>query len=433
MAQSRLEKIGTIYTRATGLIKSGALSWEDRPLWYDLYEAFPPKEEPRFDRPAPNLPLKKIFYEEDNIRALFHQRNKNIGATNMFDSKHKTLTQKFIDNYRKIEAQYGGEGARQQIYEEALDLLKRDREVGKEDENVSLSSTFKDAQESREKPNLKVKWRRMQSLILQQECCTTEQFTPIVLKVTRQVMEALKRQIRTICDDLQEGTAQLPDVISDRFRQSFDMRNTVSASTTSTTTTIIKKIIIHFVTLLYIHDIMLNYFRNNQNDLALDFLKQIAVSHALKGVTPMEFRIIDWFLVHYLMKNKVVSDENISTFLVYLNTLSNHIAKFYESQSVRAKMMDKLTTDKENDRENKARENYRLMKKWKSQVETLKDQYGFVEDLLTNLHDMKRTEDEESIDTLTLKQTDFIMKHFVRKRKESKSSKKSNRSAKSFN
>lgn len=82
MAGSRLERIGTIYSRyfrfniisfiflrASGLIRSGALKWEDRPLWYDIYEAFPPKEEPRFDRPVPNIKLKHIFYEEDKIRA----------------------------------------------------------------------------------------------------------------------------------------------------------------------------------------------------------------------------------------------------------------------------------------------------------------------------------------------------------------------------
>lgn len=55
--------------RATALIDSGAQAWEERPVWYDIYEAFPPKDEPRFDRPIPNMKLKKIFYEEDKIRA----------------------------------------------------------------------------------------------------------------------------------------------------------------------------------------------------------------------------------------------------------------------------------------------------------------------------------------------------------------------------
>lgn len=50
-------------------MKANSLKWEDRPLWFDIYEKFPPKEEPRFDRPAPSIPLRKIFYAEDKARA----------------------------------------------------------------------------------------------------------------------------------------------------------------------------------------------------------------------------------------------------------------------------------------------------------------------------------------------------------------------------
>jgi small subunit ribosomal protein S23 len=52
-----------------GLLKSGALKEEDKPIWYDIYKAFPPKYEPRYDRPAPDLPLRNLFYPEDTIRA----------------------------------------------------------------------------------------------------------------------------------------------------------------------------------------------------------------------------------------------------------------------------------------------------------------------------------------------------------------------------
>lgn len=55
--------------RVTGLLKTGAMKPDDRPLWYELYEAFPPKLEPRYDRPAPNVPIRNIFYEEDVARA----------------------------------------------------------------------------------------------------------------------------------------------------------------------------------------------------------------------------------------------------------------------------------------------------------------------------------------------------------------------------
>jgi small subunit ribosomal protein S23 len=43
----------------------------DKPLWYDIYRAFPPLMEPRVDRAVPDhdKPLRQIFYEEDAIRA----------------------------------------------------------------------------------------------------------------------------------------------------------------------------------------------------------------------------------------------------------------------------------------------------------------------------------------------------------------------------
>ncbi|CAH1994536.1 unnamed protein product [Acanthoscelides obtectus] len=153
MAGSRLERIGTIYSRTAGLIQSGALNWADRPLWYDIYEAFPPKEEPRYDRPAPNMKLKQIFYKEDRIRAMFHRNNKHIGATNMFNHNYKTLTQRFIDTYQKVEQQYAGNATEEQIYKEAIGILKSEFESKKEkaaveheEESVSLSSQFRQAQ-----------------------------------------------------------------------------------------------------------------------------------------------------------------------------------------------------------------------------------------------------------------------------------------------
>ena len=93
MASSRLERIGNIYTRYAintfckvlifyrllkiwfkfcrmrGLLRSGAIKPEDKPLWYDVYEAFPPKIEPQYGRKAPDITIRNIFYPEDIIRA----------------------------------------------------------------------------------------------------------------------------------------------------------------------------------------------------------------------------------------------------------------------------------------------------------------------------------------------------------------------------
>ena len=55
--------------RVQGLLRSGALKPEDKPLWYEVYEAFPPKYEPKYGRVSPETPVRQIFYSEDTIRA----------------------------------------------------------------------------------------------------------------------------------------------------------------------------------------------------------------------------------------------------------------------------------------------------------------------------------------------------------------------------
>ncbi|KAK0085932.1 hypothetical protein PV325_004226 [Microctonus aethiopoides] len=102
MAQSRLERIGTIFSRVTNLMKGGAMKPEDQPMWYVIYKAFPPKQEPRFDRAAPNIEIKDIFYKEDIIRAKFHGDNKKVLFYNL-EKDDESHTQKFIKIYQGLE------------------------------------------------------------------------------------------------------------------------------------------------------------------------------------------------------------------------------------------------------------------------------------------------------------------------------------------
>ncbi|XP_003707190.1 mitochondrial ribosomal protein S23 [Megachile rotundata] len=88
MAHSRAERIGTIFSRITALWQNKALPETKLPLWYDVYKAFPPKYEPRFDRPAPQTPIRNILYKEDAIRAKFH----NDVALRMMDLKSNTIS-----------------------------------------------------------------------------------------------------------------------------------------------------------------------------------------------------------------------------------------------------------------------------------------------------------------------------------------------------
>ena len=56
--------------RVQGLLRSGALKEADKPIWYDVYAAFPPKFEPKFDRFVADHEPVNILYKEDAIRAL---------------------------------------------------------------------------------------------------------------------------------------------------------------------------------------------------------------------------------------------------------------------------------------------------------------------------------------------------------------------------
>ncbi|KAG4067124.1 hypothetical protein HA402_000115 [Bradysia odoriphaga] len=121
MASSRLEKIGTIFSRTSGLIRCNAMKMEDRPLWYDVYAAFPPPLEPRFDRPAPKISVKQIFYAEDVVRAKYHKLMKNI-TVNLSDNQNKTQTQLFIEAYNQIKSQ--GALDDDKIVEVAQDIVR---------------------------------------------------------------------------------------------------------------------------------------------------------------------------------------------------------------------------------------------------------------------------------------------------------------------
>ena len=57
------------FFRVRGLLKSGAMKEKDKPIWYEVYEAFPPKVEPVFGRSAPDIPVRQILYAEYVIRA----------------------------------------------------------------------------------------------------------------------------------------------------------------------------------------------------------------------------------------------------------------------------------------------------------------------------------------------------------------------------
>lgn len=54
---------------------SGVIKPTEKPIWYDVYRAFPPKRDPLYVKPQSRTFTKKqeavpeIFYREDEVRA----------------------------------------------------------------------------------------------------------------------------------------------------------------------------------------------------------------------------------------------------------------------------------------------------------------------------------------------------------------------------
>lgn len=97
---------------------------EDKPIWYDIYRAFPPKLEPRFDRPVPTVTIQPIFYEEDKVRARFHKEIKQIQSISL-SSNRQTDCQLFIETFNKLNKQ--GALSEDKIFETSLELFQQQR------------------------------------------------------------------------------------------------------------------------------------------------------------------------------------------------------------------------------------------------------------------------------------------------------------------
>jgi len=94
-------------------MRAGSLNRADRPLWYDIYEAFPPRLEPRFDRPVKIVPVMPIFYPEDTVRARFQRE---FGEP---QSSGDLLVERWLALRRS-----SPETASEQLYEAAVDALR---------------------------------------------------------------------------------------------------------------------------------------------------------------------------------------------------------------------------------------------------------------------------------------------------------------------
>ncbi|XP_071878341.1 mitochondrial ribosomal protein S23 [Bombus fervidus] len=119
MAQTRTEKIGTIFTRITSLLRSDVLHPDNLPIWYEVYKAHPPKYEPAFSRKPSTMNIQKIFYEEDVIRAKFH---KDVSLP-IIDMKRDKITQTQIF-FTIYDCLLQGGVKKEEVYKKALKSYK---------------------------------------------------------------------------------------------------------------------------------------------------------------------------------------------------------------------------------------------------------------------------------------------------------------------
>lgn len=120
MAGSRLETVGSIFSRTRDLMRAGVL--KEKPLWFDVYNAFPPLREPVFRRPRQRYgkaksPVQDIFYHEDLIRAKFYSAyGSGQKAFDLFNPNFKSTCQRFVEKY--LELQKLGETDEEKLFVE---------------------------------------------------------------------------------------------------------------------------------------------------------------------------------------------------------------------------------------------------------------------------------------------------------------------------
>ena len=123
---SRLDKIGTVYSRMSFLVKHGAIRPEYKPMWLDIYEAFPPLHEPRWDRRAKKHgePVPKILYKEDLARAKFYKQfGERHEVYRMNDNAEESVSQRFVRKFAE-EERLNPSMSEEELFAQTLDKLE---------------------------------------------------------------------------------------------------------------------------------------------------------------------------------------------------------------------------------------------------------------------------------------------------------------------
>ncbi|XP_023123552.1 28S ribosomal protein S23, mitochondrial [Amphiprion ocellaris] len=131
MAGSRLEKFGTVFTRVRDLMRSGVIKLSEKPIWYDVYETFPPKRDPLHVKPHTRPNTKKqetvseIFYQEDVVRARFYEQyGAGSRPLDLSKSDFVSTCQRFIEKYTELKS--NGEMGDSALFEETGKALLKE-------------------------------------------------------------------------------------------------------------------------------------------------------------------------------------------------------------------------------------------------------------------------------------------------------------------
>ncbi|BET00074.1 Mitochondrial ribosomal protein S23 [Nesidiocoris tenuis] len=153
MAHSRLERIGTIYTRITNLIRTGAMKLDERPLWYEVYQSFPPATPPRYDNPAPAGEIRKIFYPEDLIRAKYYSAMRTTPAANLVEDGRPSHCQVFLENCKRSATARGA--SIDDVFDETLASTRQT--FSSPQTEPTENSTITESEKTRQKSSINMK------------------------------------------------------------------------------------------------------------------------------------------------------------------------------------------------------------------------------------------------------------------------------------
>ncbi|XP_066434858.1 small ribosomal subunit protein mS23 isoform X2 [Eleutherodactylus coqui] len=102
-------------------MRSRVIKENEKPIWYDVYAAFPPKREPTYEKPLKrrtkqpdNVPA--ILYSEDVVRAKFYKTYGTSGIFYLYQKDFKSNCQRFVEKYTEL--QKAGEVSEDKLFEE---------------------------------------------------------------------------------------------------------------------------------------------------------------------------------------------------------------------------------------------------------------------------------------------------------------------------